>query len=179
METIVIVTLGVMLIIALLQLRSNNILLQSLTNKLNAEKKANASHILKNKHWQNQIEKLKYNLELNDKALQKAKESIIECRHSKIDELQTKYKSSLLKIVERDEVLRLRDLEITKLEKTKKEYSARVYELSNEKAIAVKETRSAVKLCKESVATIAHLRAELDSMELVLSKYTPQPSLSL
>jgi hypothetical protein len=169
MERIVIVTLGVMLIIALLQIRKYIFDNEVLTNKLDAEEKANKSNVKKQVVLLNQIEKLKYNLELNDKALQKAKESIIECRHSKIDELQTKYKSSLLKIVERDEVLRLRDLEITKLEKTKKEYSARVYELSNEKAIAVKETRSAVKLCKESVATIAHLRAELDAMELLLT----------
>jgi hypothetical protein len=172
METIVIVTLGVMLIIALLQIRKYIFDNEVLTNKLDAEEKANKSNVKKQVVLLNQIEKLKYNSELNDKALQKAKESIIECRHSKIDELQTKYKSSLLKIVERDEVLRLRDLEITKLEKTKKEYSARVYELSNEKAIAVKETRSAVKLCKESVATVAKLRAELDSIEVSLSMLT-------
>jgi hypothetical protein len=172
METIVIVALGVMLIIALLQIRKYIFDNEVLTNKLNAEFKANICNVKKQKELQKQNDRLKNNLEINDKALQKAKESIIECRHSKIDELQTKYKSSLVKINERDELLRLRDLDITKLEKTKKEYSARVYELSNEKAIAIKETRSAVKLCKESVATVAQLRAELDSIEVSLSMLT-------
>jgi hypothetical protein len=175
METITIVTFGVMLIIALLKLRSNKILLEALTNKLNAEVNANISNIKKQKEFQKQIEKLKYNAELKEKALQKAKESIIEYRDSKISELETKYKSSLVKIVERDELIRLRDLKIIDLEKTKKEYSLRVYDLSNEKAFAIKETKSALKLCKESVATVAHLRAELDRIEVLLSKYTPQP----
>ena len=179
METIVIVTLGVMLIIALLQIRSNEVLIQTLKNKLNAEGNANIYNIKKQKELQKQIEKLKYNAELKDKALQKAKESITEYRDSKISELETKYKSSLVKIVERDELIRLRDLKIIDLEKTKKEYSLRVYDLSNEKAFAIKETKSALKLCKESVETIANLRAELDSIEAFLTKYTLQPSLSL
>jgi hypothetical protein len=161
METIVIVTLGVMLIIALLQLRSKNFDNEVLTNKLNAEEKANASHILKNKDCKKQIDRLKSKLENQDTLL------------------ESKYKRALVKIVERDEVIRLRDLKIVNLEKTKKEYSARVYELNNEKAISIKETKSALKLCKESVATITHLRAELDSIEVLLSKYTPQPSLLL
>ena len=169
METIVIVSLGVMLIIALLQLRSNEVLIKTLKNKLNAESNANICNVKKQKELKTQIERLKNNFEIKDKALKKAKESDSEYRNSKFVELETKYKSSLVKIVERDELIRLRDLEITKLEKTKKEYSLRVYDLSNEKAFAIKETKSALKLCKESVETIAHLRAELDSIEVLLT----------
>ena len=174
METIIIVTLGVMLIIALLQLRSNEVLIQTLTNKLNAESKANICNVKKQKELQKQNERLKNNLELQVIALQKSKESNIESRHSKIEELETKYKSSLVKLVERDEVIRLRDLKIIDLEKINKKYSERVYELQTARDT---EKDAAIKLCKESVATIAHLRAELDSIEVLLSKYTPQPSL--
>jgi hypothetical protein len=152
METIVIVTFGVMLIIALLQLRSKKIDNSILSNKLYAEAKDNLENI----------------------RLKEFTESELKRSQSKLSRLNDKYNTALFAINERDDVIRLRDLEITKLEKTKKEYSARVYELSNEKAIAVKETRSAIKLCKESVATVAQLRAELDTMELLLTKYTPQ-----
>ena len=169
METIVIVTLGVMLIIALLQIRSNNDLIQTLTNKLNAESNANICNVKKQKELKSQIERLKSNFEIKDKALQKAKESIIEYRDSKIAELENSYKKAIDRIVERDEIIRNKNIEITNLEKTKKEYSARVYDLSNEKAFAIKETKSAIKLCKESVATVAYLRAELDSIEVLLT----------
>jgi hypothetical protein len=154
METIVIVTLGVMLIIALLQLRSKNFDNEVLTNKLNAEEKANASHILKNKDCKKQIDRLKSKLENQDTLL------------------ESKYKRALVKIVERDEVIRLRDLKIIDLEKTNKEYSARVYQLQT---VRDTEKDAAIKLCKKSVAAVAHLRAELDSIEVLLSKYTPQP----
>jgi hypothetical protein len=164
METGIIVTFGLMLIIALLAIRNKNFDIKVLTYELDAQKKANISNVKKQKDLQSQIERLKSNLELREKALKKSKESDAEYRNSKYTELETKYKSSLVKINERDDVIRLRDLEIVKLEKTKKEYSERVYELSNEKAIAIKETRSAVKLCKESVATVAQLRAELDKI---------------
>jgi hypothetical protein len=164
MEKIVIISLCVMLLIALKQLISKNFDNEDLSNKLDAQEKANICNVKKQKDLQSQIERLKSNLEIREKALKKAKESDTEYRNSKYTELETKYKSSLVKINERDDVIRLRDLEIVKLEKTKKEYSARVYELSNEKAIAIKETRSAVKLCKESVATVAQLTAELDKI---------------
>ena len=142
------------MIIALLQLRSKNFDNEVLTNKLNAEEKANASHILKNKDCKKQIDRLKSKLENQDTLL------------------ESKYKRALVKIVERDEVIRLRDLKIVDLEKTNKKYSARVYELQT---VRDTEKDAAVKLCKESVKTIAHLRAELDSIEVLLSKYTPQP----
>jgi hypothetical protein len=231
METIVIVALGVMLIIALLQIRKYIFDNEVLTNKLDAEEKANKSNVKKQVVLLNQIEKLKYNSELKDKALKKAKESDNEYINSKWSELETKYKSSLVKIVERDEVIRTKDIEIMALSADANHFNKAYIGLDNEvnqlqncidekesmiklrdsqilkyeksnkqlaeelkkrdkimedawnvvresekiKDIAIQERRSAFKLCKESVATVAHLRAELDTMELLLSKYTPQP----
>ncbi len=150
-----------MLIIALLQIRSNNILLQSLTNKLNAEKKDNLENI----------------------RLKEFTESELKRSQSKLSRLNDKYNTALFAINERDEMLTFRDLKIIDLEKTKKQYSERVYQLQTEtdkeKDAAIKKANKAFKLCKESVATVAQLRAELDNMEVLLSKYTPQPSLLL
>jgi len=233
METIIIITFGVMLIIALLQIRKYIFDNQVLINKLDAEEKANKSNVKKQVVLLNQIEKLKYNSELKDKALKKAKESDSEYINSKWSELETKYKSSLLKIVERDEVLRTKDIkimalsadanhfnkayivldnEVNQLQNSIDEKEAMIklrdsqifkYEKSNKqlaeelkkrdkimedawnvvresekiKDIAIQERISAVKLCKESVATVAQLRAELDNIEALLTKYIPQPSL--
>ncbi len=147
METIVIVILGAMLIIALLQIRSKNFDNEALTNKLDAECKANICNVKKQKELQKDLEEKKQHLKESERIL-KERSKQYHCAQS---------------------IIESRDMEIIKLEKTKKEYSLRVYELSNEKAFAIKETKSAVKLCKESVATIAHLRAELDAMELLLT----------
>ncbi len=134
-----------MLIIALLKLRSNEVLLQTLTNKLNAEV-----------------------------SLKEYNNSESKRRESKLSRLQDKYDTALAAINEKKEVIRLRDLKIIDLEKTNKEYSARVYQLQT---VRDTEKDAAIKLCKKSVAAVAHLRAELDTIEVLLSKHTPPPSL--
>ena len=145
METIVIVTLGVMLIIALVKLRSKEFDNEVLTNRLKSEV-----------------------------SLKEYNNSESKRRESKLSRLQDKYDTALAAINEKKEVIRLRDLKIIDLEKTNKEYSARVYQLQT---VRDTEKDAAIKLCKKSVAAVAHLRAELDSIEVLLSKYTPQPLL--
>jgi hypothetical protein len=235
METGIIVTLGVMLLIALLQIRNKNFDIKVLTYELDAQEKANICNVKKQKDLQSQIERLKSNLEIREKALKKAKESDAEYRNLKYTELETKYKSSLVKINERDEMLRnkdieimalsadanafnkgyigldnevndlqksidkkdaiikLRDSEIFKLKKwhtnltsvSKKndeiiqDFILRITTSEKQKDAAIKKANKAFNLCKESVATVAQLRAELDSLEVLLTKYTPQPLLSL
>ena len=98
--------------------------------------------------------------------------------YSKLIELEIKYKSSLHKINERDEKNRLLDLKIIELEKTKKEYSIRVFNLQTEididKNNAIYKANKAVNLCNEMANKFKNLNSELEVIESqLLGKLKP------
>ena len=169
METAIIIVLLFMLLIAVIilidirfDIKRLNIKNQACASALDKSKKEN--QILKNKNanFKNQIndQELKFN---------KLKKSNLDLSNSKLIELEIKYKSSLHKINERDEKIRLLDSKIIELEKTKKEYSQRVYNLQTERDMAKHEAiikaNQAINLCNEMVYKFKDINSELKSIE--------------
>jgi phage shock protein A len=169
METAIIVMLLIISIIFLIILidytdknKSLNIIIKDCASALDKLKKEN--QILKNKNvdFKNQIndQDLKFN---------KLKKSNLDLSNSKLIELEIKYKSSLHKINERDEKIRLLDSKIIELEKTKKEYSQRVYNLQTQRDMdkheAIIKANQAVNLCNEMANKFEFLNSELKSIE--------------
>jgi|688.fasta_scaffold640852_3 hypothetical protein len=165
METAIIIVLAIMLAILLVILidtidknKALNIKNQSCVSAL--DKSNNQNKYLRSKN-----ENLKIRIDEQEQKINSLKSSIIDYRDSKINELETKYKSALNKIVERDEVIRLRNNEIIELEKTKKKYSQRVYELHGEKDFAIHQSKSSIKLCNEMSKMFKLMNSELESIE--------------
>ena len=177
METAIIIVLAFMLLIAVIILLDINfdrkgykIIIQDCTESLYKSKKEN--QILKNKNAA-----IKIQIDQQDVFFRKENydlKSTIRFRDSKIKELETKYESALKKIVERDEKIRDRDSKIIDLEKTKKQYSARVYELHGEKDFAIHQSKSAIKLCDQMSKMFKLMNSELETIESqLLEKLNP------
>jgi hypothetical protein len=178
METAIIIVLAFMLLISIIilidirfDIKGLNIKNQACASALDKSKKEN--QILKNKNadFKNQIndQELKFN---------KLKKSNLDLSNSKLIELEIKYKSSLHKINERDQKIRLLDLKIIELEKTKKEYSIRVFNLQTEididKNNAIYKANKAVNLCNEMANKFKNLNSELEVIESqLLGKLKP------
>ena len=178
METAIIIVLAFMLLISIIilidinfDIKGLNIKNQACASALDKSKKEN--QILKNKNadFKNQIndQELKFN---------KLKKSNLDLSNSKLIELEIKYKSSLHKINERDQKIRLLDLKIIELEKTKKEYSIRVFNLQTEididKNNAIYKANKAVNLCNEMANKFKNLNSELEVIESqLLGKLNP------
>jgi hypothetical protein len=169
METAIIIVLAFMLLVSIIilidirfDIKGLNIKNQACAAALDKSKKEN--QILKNKNadFKNQIndQELKFN---------KLKKSNLDLSNSKLIELEIKYKSSLHKINERDQKIRLLDLKIIELEKTKKEYSIRVFNLQTEididKNNAIYKANKAVNLCNEMANKFKNLNSELEVIE--------------
>ena len=71
-------------------------------------------------------------------------------------------------IDEKEAIIKLRDSQIIELEKTKKKYSQRVYELHGEKDFAIHQSKSSIKLCNEMANKLIDLNSELESIETQL-----------
>jgi chromosome segregation ATPase len=178
METIMIIMLAIMLAILLVILidtidknKAINIKNQSCASAL--DKSNNQNKYLRSKN-----ENLKIRIDEQEQKINSLKSSIIDYRDSKINELETKYKSALIKINERDEKIRLLNSEIIELEKTKKEYSQRVYNLQTERDMdkheAIVKANQAVNLCNEMANKFEFLNSELKSIESqLLRKLNP------
>ena len=165
METAIIIVLAFMLLIAIIisidirfDIKKLNIKNQACASALDKSKKENGNLKTNN-------ENLKITIDQQEVKINKLKKSIIDYSDSKISELETKYKSALIKINERDEKIRDRDSKIIDLEKTKKEYSARVYQLHGEKDFAIHQSKSAIKLCNEMSKMFKLMNSELESIE--------------
>jgi hypothetical protein len=77
-------------------------------------------------------------------------------------------------IDEKDAIIKLRDSEIIELEKTKKKYSERVYELHGEKDFAIHQSKSAIKLCDQMSKMFKLMNSELEVIESqLLGKLNP------
>jgi chromosome segregation ATPase len=181
METAIIIVLAFMLLISIIilidikfDIKGLNIKNQACAAALDKSKKEN--QILKNKNaaFKNQIHQQHTIYCKENDALKLT----IKFRDSKIKELETKYQSSIDKIVERDEKIRDRDSKIIDLEKTKKEYSARVYQLQTQKDMAkheaIDKANQAVELCNEIANKFKSLNSELETIESqLLEKINP------
>ena len=71
-------------------------------------------------------------------------------------------------IDEKEAIIKLRDSQIIELEKTKKKYSQRVYELHGEKDFAIHQSKSSIKLCNEMSKMFKLMNSELESIETQL-----------
>ena len=169
METVIIIVLLFMLLIAVIILLDVNfdrkgykIIIQDCNESLYKLKKEN-SYLLTNN------DNLKIRIDSQDRRFNKLKKSNLDLSNSKLIELEIKYKSSLHKINERDEKIRLLDSKIIELEKTKKEYSQRVYNLQTERDMdkheAIIKANQAVNLCNEMVYKFKDINSELKSIE--------------
>jgi chromosome segregation ATPase len=169
METIMIVVLAIMLIIALVILidtidrnKSLNILIKDFESLLHKLKNENGK--LKSKN-----ENLKIAIDEQEARFNKHLKKTFDYGESKSTELETKYKSSLIKINDRDEKIRLLNSEIIKLEETKKEYSQRVYNLQTQRDLskheAIDKANEAVNLCNEMANKLIDLNLQLASIE--------------
>ena len=177
METAIIIVLAFMLLISIIilidirfDIKRLNIKNQACASALDKSKKENEKLKNKNAAFKIEIDKQHTNFSNQDHALK----STIRFRDSKIKELETKYESALKKIVERDEKIRDRDSKIIDLEKTKKQYSARVYELHGEKDFAIHQSKSAIKLCDDMSKMFKLMNSELEEIESqLLGKLNP------
>jgi chromosome segregation ATPase len=174
METAIIIVLAIMLIIALVILidaidrnKSLNVIIKDFESLLHKSKNENGK--LKSKN-----ENLKIAIDEQEARFNKHLKKTFDYGESKTNELLTKYKSSLIKINERDEKIRLLNSEIIELEKTKKEYSQRVYELHSEKDFAIHQRNKSIKLCNVMAEDIKYLNSELEAIESqLLEKHNP------
>jgi phage shock protein A len=169
METAIIIVLAFMLLIIFIILLDINfdrkeykIRIQDCASALDKLRKEN-SYLLTNN------DNLKIRIDSQDRRFNKLKKSNLDLSNSKLIELEIKYKSSLHKINERDEKIRLLDSKIIELEKTKKEYSQRVYNLQTERDMdkheAIIKANQAVNLCNEMANKFEFLNSELKSIE--------------
>jgi chromosome segregation ATPase len=178
METAMII---VLLIIAIIFL----IILISTIDKnkaLNIKNKSYASALDKSKKENGKLktnnENLKITIDQQEVKFNKLKKSNLDLSNSKLIELEIKYKSSLHKINERDEKIRLLDSKIIELEKTKKEYSQRVYNLQTQRDMAkheaIDKANQAVEICNEMANKFKSLNSELEAIESqLLGKIKP------
>jgi chromosome segregation ATPase len=175
METAIIIVLAFMLLIAVIisidirfDIKRLNIKNQACASALDKLKKENEKLKNKNAAFKIEIDKQHTNFSNQDHDLK----STIRFRDSKIKELETKYESALKKIVERDEKIRDQDSKIIDLEKTKKEYSARVYQLQTQRDMAkheaIDKANQAVELCNEMANKFKSLNLELETIETEL-----------
>lgn len=172
METAIIIVLAFMLLIALIilvdisfNIKRANIRIQVSASLVDKSKKEIEKLKNKNSAFNNQIHQQHTIYCKENDALKLT----IKFRDSKIKELETKYQSSINKIVERDEKIKDRDSKIIELEKTKKEYSQRVYNLQTERDMAKHEAiikaNQAMNLCNEMVYKFKDINSELKSIE--------------
>ena len=177
METAIIIVLAFMLLISIIilidirfDIKGLNIKNQACASALDKSKKEN--QILKNKNaaFKNQIHQQHTIYCKENDALK----LIIKFRDSKIKELENKYQSSINKINERDEKIRDRDSQIIELEKTKNEYSQRVFQLHGEKRFAINQSECAIKLSNKMAQKFKAINLELEVIESqLLEKLNP------
>jgi len=212
METAIIIALAFMLLIAVIILidinfdyKALNIKIQvcdSLLDKSKIEneklRSKNEKLNKENKYLISKNENLKIRIDEQEQKINILKLSISEYRDSKINELETKYQSALKKIVERDEVIRLRNNEILKYDKCNKQIAEDLRKkniviqdsfsllknleeekqlainqrnnANEEKQFAIHQSKSCIKLCNEMSIRFKLINSELESIELQLKR---------
>lgn len=169
METAIIIVLAFMLLIAVIilidinyDIKALNIKNQTCSVALDKSKKENGKLKTNN-------ENLKITIDEQEARFNKHLKKAFDYRESNASILETKYKSALIKITERDEKIRLRDSQIIELEKTKKEYSLRVYNLQTQRDMdkheAIVKANQAVNLCNEMANKFEDINSELKAIE--------------
>ena len=202
METAIIIVLAFMLLISIIILIDIRFDIKALNIKNQAFASALDKSKNQNKFLRSNNDNIKKAYEEQERKFKEYKKYSMDSRDSKINELETKYTSALQKIIERDKKIRLLDSEIFKydkcnkqiaeelikknnviedawntireLEKTKKKYSERVYELHGEKDFAIHQSKSAIKLCDQMSKMFKLMNSELESIESqLLGKLNP------
>ena len=102
------------------------------------------------------------------------KDAIIKLRDSEINKYHKCNKQIAEELIKKNNVIEDAWNTIRELEKTKNQYSARVYELHGEKDFAIHQSKSAIKLCDQMSKMFKLMNSELESIESqLLSKLKP------
>jgi len=97
----------------------------------------------------------------------------IEAQERKFKELEYEYISAMDTINERNNFILFKDSKISKLEKIKKQYSQRIFQLHDEKRFAINQSEFTTKLCNEMANKFKYINLELEAIESQLkSKLT-------
>jgi hypothetical protein len=212
METAIIIVLAFMLLISVIILidikfdyKALNIKIQvceSLLDKSKIEneklKSKNEKSNKENKYLISNNENLKIRNDEQEQKIYKLKLSINDYSDSKINQLETKYQSALKKIVERDEVIRLRNNEILKYDKCNKQIADELIKKDNiiqdsyiriknmeqekqlainqrnnaneEKQFAIHQSNKAMHMANDMVKDLIYLNSQIESLELELKR---------
>ena len=189
METAIIIVLAFMLLISIIilidirfDIKGLNIKNQVCAVALDKSKKENGKLKTNN-------ENLKITIDEQEARFNKHLKKAFDYRESNASILETKYKSSLQKIVERDEKIRLLDSEIFKYDKCNKQIAEDlrkkdkviqdtwniIRELENDKDKAINQSKSAMKLCNEMANKFEAINLELESIQLQLKRKVKNP----
>jgi predicted transcriptional regulator len=169
METAIIIVLAFMLLIAVIILIDINYDIKALNIKNQACAVALDKSKKENGKLKTNNENLKITIDEQEARFNKHLKKAFDYRESNASILETKYKSSLQKINERDQKIKDLDSQIIELEKTKKEYSIRVFNLQTkidiDKNNAIYKANKAVNLCNEMANKFKSLNLELEVIE--------------
>ena len=206
---IIMLVLVMLLLMELMIIININYKNKLLINKLNEEENIIVAYVKKhfdllkeNGKLKTKNENLKIIIDEQEQKINKLRKSIIDYSDSKIDELETKYKSSLIKINERDEKIRLLNSEIYKYDKCNKQIAEELRKKNNviedsyiriknmeqekqlainqrnnaneEKQLAIHQSKRCIKLCNEMSIRFKLINSELEAIELqLLGKLNP------
>ena len=205
METAMIIVLLIIAIIFLIILISTIDKNKLLINKLVEEEKSNVAYVKKqfdllkeNGKLKTKNENLKIRNDEQEQKIYKLKLSISDYSDSKINQLETKYQSALKKIVERDEVIRLRNNEILKYDKCNKQIAdelikkdniiqdsyTRIKNMEQEKKLAINQrnnaneekkftihqSNKAMHMANDMVKDLIYLNSQIEALELELKR---------
>tara|TARA_R110000868_G_scaffold233482_1_gene487180 strand:- start:73 stop:639 length:567 start_codon:yes stop_codon:yes gene_type:complete len=188
METAIIIVLAFMLLISIIilidirfDIKGLNIKNQACASALDKLKKENGKLKTNN-------ENLKITIDEQEARFNKHLKKAFDYRESNASILETKYKSALQKIIERDQKTRLLDSEILKYEKCNKQISedlikknnviedsyTRIKNMDQEKQFAINQSKNAMKLCNEMANKFEAINSELKAIESqLLGKLNP------
>jgi len=202
METAIIIVLAFMLLIAVTIFNIKYQACSSALDKSKIEneklKSKNEKSNKENKYLISNNENLKIRNDEQEQKIYKLKLSISDYSDSKINQLETKYQSALKKIVERDEVIRLRNNEILKYDKCNKQIAddlikkdniiqdsyIRIKNMEQEKQLAINQRNNAneekqfaihqsnkvMHMANDMVKDLVYLNSQIESLELELKR---------
>ena len=196
METAIIIALAFMLLIAVIILIDINFDIKGLIIKNQSCVLALDKSNNQNKFLRNNNDNLKKTIQEQERKFKEYKKYCMDSRDSKIVELETKYQSTLKKIVERDEVIRLRNNEILKYDKCNKQIAEELIKKDNviqdsytriknmeqekqlainqrnnaneEKQFAIHQSNKAMHMANDMVKDLVYLNSQIESLELEL-----------
>jgi hypothetical protein len=98
----------------------------------------------------------------------------IEAQNQIFKELENEFNLAMDRINENNNFILFKDSKISKLENIKKQYSKRIFELHDEKRLAINQSKSAIKLCNKMANKFKAINSELETIESdLLQKLNP------